>query len=317
MHCCRRPPEIVRIGSRSKSKRLEQYNLKEMAWRARSLSFSPAEARRFGALHSELESVTAQVKHLADKLAHVGMMSVAATAASAASSAGSSSAGPGGLRGQTAAGSSGALAAAAMKAQAANTAWQQRSRQLSQEEEDKARQRRLNAASNRKGSQNTDGDDDGNSGRYVFDEWADGMRQWLCDELPNVLQQLLVPIAMNRVPEDYLWNLWLKGAFHKGSVDRFLADIAAAAAEKASGGDGGWKSATSHRSKRAKWNPADATRIPSAEVKAAAQALAAASSPAAAAAAAAASLHTRSHSSCTVDGIEQGLVINTLGLRAK
>eukprot|EP00775_Hariotina_reticulata_P004273 gene4273-4526_t len=129
--------DIVRIGSRSKSKRLEEYNLKEKARKARSQSFSTAEARRFGAVHSELESVDAQIKGLADKLAH--------------------------------------------------------------------------------------------------------------------------------------------GARHKGSVDRYLADVKAAAAAKASGSDGGWQSAGG---RKAKWKPQDAMRTPSTEVKAAAEALEAVSSPA-------------------------------------
>jgi superfamily II DNA or RNA helicase len=45
--------QIVRIGSRSKSKRLEQYSLRELAAKARGQTLNSAESRRFGALHAE------------------------------------------------------------------------------------------------------------------------------------------------------------------------------------------------------------------------------------------------------------------------
>jgi len=132
--------EIVRIGSRSKSKRLEQYNLRELENKTRGQNLSLAENRRFSLLHRELEQVQERAEQLAELLTSSLSPQPAPAGASSngpdGGSAAGSSAGPGGVR------NPGAAAAAAA---AVNAAWQARSEQLRQQEE-KARKARLDKA---------------------------------------------------------------------------------------------------------------------------------------------------------------------------
>jgi superfamily II DNA or RNA helicase len=57
--------EIVRIGSRCRSKRLEQYTLRELEAKNRGLNLTLAENRRFSILHRELEQVQDRITQLA------------------------------------------------------------------------------------------------------------------------------------------------------------------------------------------------------------------------------------------------------------
>jgi hypothetical protein len=229
--------EIVRIGSRSKSKRLEQYNLRELAAKTRGQTLNPAESRRFGALHAELESAQNRVEYLAQLLRVTGLPAGAA-AAGASSSTASGSAGGNGSKGHAS-----AAAAAAAKAQAANEAWVKRSKQL-QEQQERAKQQRLAAAraQGRIVRQDSSGDEDAVAS-FQFDEWSDGVGPYLEDELPGVWEQLCVPAGMNRISKGYLWQLWLKGARNKGAVDRWKQSQSSSSSSSGAAGDGNWRAA--------------------------------------------------------------------------
>lgn len=122
---------IVRIGSHSKSKRLEQYNLRELEAKNRGLNLTLAENRRFSVLHRELEQVQDRITELADLL-------TASQGGQGAQGAGSSAGAAGGPPGSK--GSNGGPAKTQAEAAAAATAtWQARSQQLRQQEE-RARQ---------------------------------------------------------------------------------------------------------------------------------------------------------------------------------
>lgn len=236
--------QIVRIGSRSKSKRLEQYNLRELAAKAKGQTWNMAESRRFGFLHNQLESVQKQVQHFAKLLT---------VTAGPAAPVGSGN-------------PAGASAFAADRAKAANETWQQRSKQL-QEQEQRARQKRIEAARMQGRLVRQDSDEEAEE---EFDEWRDGIAPYLSDEYPDVHEQLLVPSGMTRTDPDYLWRLWLKGAKHKGSVDRWHASLQERKNSKAASSDGSWQTA-----KRTKHEPSSAPEfVASDAVKAASTALA-------------------------------------------
>ncbi|WIA14242.1 hypothetical protein OEZ85_002778 [Tetradesmus obliquus] len=265
--------KIVRIGSRSKSKRLEQYSLRELAAKARGQTLNAAESRRFGALHAEIESAQKRVEYFAQLLAvTAGPAGAAASSSNSSSTTGGSGGSGNGRRGHASAAS--AAAAAAAKAQAVNEAWAKRSKQL-QEQQEQAKQKRLAAAwaqGRLRRQDSVDGDDEDADCSFKFDEWGDGVGPYLADELPGVFEQLSVPEGMTRISRNYLWQLWLKGSRNKGAVDRWMQSLSSSsgATGRGSQGDGAW-----HAAKRSKHSQQESSPefTPSPAVTAAANAL--------------------------------------------
>lgn len=207
--------EIVRIGSRSKSKRLEQYNLRELDRNSRTKNLSFSENRRLFQVHAQLESVQEKMLQLAKLLAQPQGLE----------GPGSSSTGVGGMsNGGQGSASGGAGSNPAVAAAAAARAWQTRCQQLEQQASrakkarlDKAKQQgkswALGAASEQEGNANDE---------VESSEWRDVIEPYLTDEHPDIAEQLLCPTGMARVSQDYLWKRWLSGFNDKGAVDRFL-----------------------------------------------------------------------------------------------
>jgi hypothetical protein len=108
-------------------------------------------------------------------------------------------------------------------AAAVNATWQARSRQL-REQDDRARQARFNRArqQGRSWAQGDQQQPSSDTKQRSYWEWPDGVKPYLQEEHPEVLEQLLVPSGMNKISQDYLWKHWLRGAFDKGAVDRWL-----------------------------------------------------------------------------------------------
>lgn len=251
--------DVVRIGSRSRSKQLEQYNLRELASKSRAQSLNPAELRRMAVVYRSIESTEKRLQQLADMLTTTaGPLVISSDGRVYSQAAGS----PGRS-------SSTGIAAAATKA---NQAWQQRNKELLEEQEKASKARQQAAASRRQGStpakrpystiQDQQQQEEGPS----FDEWVDAVGPFLESEQPSVWEQLLVPPEMTGTAQNYLWTSWLKGFRNKGTVDRFKMATAAQAAAAASGG---WQQA-----KHNKLAPLPNAE-PSAAVKAAAAELAA------------------------------------------
>lgn len=250
--------DIVRIGSRSKSKRLEQYNLRELDQKSRGSTLTLSENRRLSLVHRELELVQGRIRELAELLA--GSQGRPAAASQGQGAAGSSAgaaaaAGPsrsnGGSNGSSAGGGWGAARTPAEASAAANAAWQERNRKLLEDEE-KSRQARMNKARQQGRSwAQEEHEQAGGSGRHSsYWEWPDGIQPYLDAEHPEVLDQLQQPAGMTKISRDYLWRRWLSGSFEKGAVDRWQQAKqqhpppppkgAAATAATAAGRDSSW-----------------------------------------------------------------------------
>jgi hypothetical protein len=255
--------DIVRIGSRSKSKRLEQYNLRDLDQKSRGSTLTLSESRRLSLVHRELELVQGRIRELADLLAgsqgrpaavsqgQGGAGSSGPSAAAAACPSRQQGSNQGGSNGSSAGGGWGAARTPAEASAAANAAWQERNRKLLEDEE-KSRQARMNKARQQGRSwAQEEQEQAGNSGRHSgYWEWPDGIQPYLDAEHPEVLDQLQQPAEMTKISRDYLWRRWLSGSFDKGAVDRWQQAKqqsrppppkgAAATAATAAGRDSSW-----------------------------------------------------------------------------
>lgn len=231
--------QIVRIGSRSKSQRLEPYNLRQLAATAAmagSSGYNSAESRRIFDLHRQLEDLNKEVRQLSRVLVATGSLPaqpppppppppVSTSTSSSSRGATSKSKGPPlQQRPQP-----------PNPAVGAQQAWLQREEKL-QRDEQQSRQKRQAAAAARKGQASSSMDEEEQPGEWQFDEWRDAIRPFLKDEHGKVLQQLILPAGMTKLDPRYLWWRWLGGAYDKGAVDKFLSN-------RAAGASGGWQQA--------------------------------------------------------------------------
>jgi hypothetical protein len=222
--------QIVRIGSRSKSQRLEPYNLRQLAM-AGSSGYNSAESRRMFDLHRELEDLKEEVQQLSRVLVATGSVATQPPPPPPPPPpANGSRKGANGGKGPSVQQRPQPPDAAASGLQA----WLQREQKL-QEEEQQARQKRQAAAAARKG-QSSSMDEEEQPGEWQFNEWRDAIQPFLEEEVPEVLGQLTVPVGMTRTGPSYLWWRWLNGYWDKGSVDAFEGKAAAKAS-------GGWQQA--------------------------------------------------------------------------
>lgn len=254
--------DVVRIGSRSKSKQLEQYNLRELANKSRAQTLNPAESRRMGVVYREIESVEERLQQLADMLATTaGPLQFGSDGRVYSAAAGAAS-------------SNKAVSPAAAAADKANQAWQQRNKELQEQQEKASQARQAAVAAKRQGKKprllDQDQQQQEQEEKPSFDEWVDAVGPYLEAEQPEVLEQLTVPADMKWVSSNYLWTWWLRGFMNKGSVDRFLQAKEQQATAAASGG---WQQA-----KKGKLPPLPNAK-PSDAVTAAAAALAAGTQP--------------------------------------
>jgi hypothetical protein len=232
--------DIVRVGGRSKSERMKQLQLKEIASAPASAgaggkasNLGQAERRRLWQVQTELDGLQEEVKALTERLA-------ALEDAPRPPAPGSGPL-PQGGSGRGAGGRSGRQAAPAPPPTAAEQ-WRRRAE--------------LDVRGGRGRGGRDGGRDGGRQGRGRGrpeepleqqqqpppppEAWTSGVSDYLKTELPDVHSQLQVPPGCDK-QAGYLWRRWTSGAIDKGQVAVWQRWRERARAGGFAGAGGGWQ----------------------------------------------------------------------------
>ena len=223
---------LVRIGGRSKSQRLEPYNIRQLTSGPKGPGqqgagrgfMTPADLRQLHVVRQQIDEVEQQVNQLSRELTFLN---------DAGYSSGRSGGNAGGSWGRGRGGGSSTANAANAAAGGSSLAWHKQQEQAAKQKQQQQSRMGL--------------EDEDTSVNYAKDPWKvlespeaysswewEGLGGYLEDELPDVWKQLQVPPGC-KLPASYLWHRWVKGQRDRHKVEEFLAQ------QQGKGAEGSWR----------------------------------------------------------------------------